>query len=757
MRLALALLLLAAPANAAAPPAPLQFRITEGRILNAFYQQGPVSAHLLLSAGTQPRVLVAFPAGNSGVGVWFEATPTPVHWTLGDVKGVSRTDANKRTLHGIEASATVDANIVVRDAVLSSVRVLRDYQINGAYPVEVKSVAKATQKAIEWSRPRLDGAAGYALSITVENGEVRGGNGAPLTLSSSRAGEALRLRITALTGETPLTPLGDQLLSADANDDPRSREVLGFLSYQEKFLAGSWRFNTYFGRDTLMSLRLLLPVLAPQAAEGGLTAVLQRLAPNGEVAHEEDIGEFAVLRHRKQGEGVSDAPIYDYNMIDDDFMLAPVAGAYLLDHEQGRGRAKAFLARRMPNGESAGAALVRNFTWVARSSRAFAQAPQPANLISLKPGLSYGQWRDSNDGLAGGRYPFDVNVAFVPAAMAAIEKFVLSGMLEPYLSPEQRRTLANAGDIADVWSREAPALFRVRLSEADARRQITAYAAELGVSATAALDSLPRGDLVVNAIALDAQFKPIPVVHSDGGFALLLQNPPAAFVEQVVDTMLRPFPAGLLTDAGLLVANPAFADATRQQQLGRNAYHGTVTWSWQQALFAAGLERQIARRDFPAATAQRLRAAHERLWAVITKTRELRASELWSWRYAQGRYEPVPFGQSSGDVDESNAAQLWSTVYLAIPTPDCRALRCLAGVGHDLVLDAFPVLEEQRVVAGRRVLRVLPRRADDRGADFPDLHVEAIDFRAGVDLERDVMHSSRFPAVDVLSREGASR
>ncbi len=107
---------------------------------------------------------------------------------------------------------------------------------------------------------------------------MRGGNGAPLTLAASRAGEALRLRITALTGEKPLTPLSSHLLSSSANDDPRSREVLTFLSYEEKFLAGSWRFNTYFGRDTLMSLRLLLPVLEPEALEGGLMAVLQRLA-----------------------------------------------------------------------------------------------------------------------------------------------------------------------------------------------------------------------------------------------------------------------------------------------------------------------------------------------------------------------------------------------------------------------------------------------------------------------------------------------
>jgi hypothetical protein len=221
--------------------------------------------------------------------------------------------------------------------------------------------------------------------------------------------------------------------------------------------------------------------------------------------------------------------------------------------------------------------------------------------------------------------------------------------------------------MAVVWSREAPGLFRVQLNNADARRQIAAYASELGVNATPALDALPGGEVVVNAIALDAQLRPVPVQHSDGGFALLFQNPPALAVEQMVESMLRPFPAGLLTDAGLLVANPVFADAALQRQLGPTAYHGTVTWSWQQALLAAGIERQIARRDLPAETNKRLRAAHERLWSVIEKTRELRASELWSWRYVDGRFEPAPFGQNIGDVDESNAAQLWSTVYLAIP------------------------------------------------------------------------------------------
>jgi hypothetical protein len=117
----------------------------------------------------------------------------------------------------------------------------------------------------------------------------------------------------------------------------------------------------------------------------------------------------------------------------------------------------------------------------------------------------------------------------------------------------------------------------------------------------------------------------------------------------------------------MLVANPVFADGARQRQLSRTAYHGTVIWSWQQALMAAGLQRQVARHDLPAATKERLLAARQQLWSVIEGTREMRSSELWSWRFSDGRYRTAPFGQNSGDADESNAAQLWSTVYLAIP------------------------------------------------------------------------------------------
>ena len=54
-----------------------------------------------------------------------------------------------------------------------------------------------------------------------------------------------------------------------------------------------------------MSLLLLLPVLEPEAVESGLRSVLQRLSGGGEVAHEEAIGEFAILSHLAAGEPAS--------------------------------------------------------------------------------------------------------------------------------------------------------------------------------------------------------------------------------------------------------------------------------------------------------------------------------------------------------------------------------------------------------------------------------------------------------------------
>ena len=652
--------------------APLAFRIDEGRNINVFVRDGQTAAHLLLRSGDVPRILSAFPAGNSAVGLWFDKIDRPATWTLDTPPTPSpMKDAKGRSLHAVQAVASIDVPVLrFRQAVLSSIRVLRDYEALGKAPSEILVTGRYDPSlrggaGMVWARDRLDGAAGYVLS-------VRGLDGTIVDKDGIRAGKGGRIRIAIVagSGETPLTPLGgDALLTNGARADPRARNALSYLSYKEKFLAGSWRFDTYFGRDTLMSLRLLMPVLQPAAVEDGIGAVLARLAASGEVAHEEDIGEFAVLRNAKEGRGRIASPVYDYAMVEDDFMLAPVARAWLLDAPRGRARAAAFLAAPAGKGLRQGDLIARNFAWVVNRTAAFARQPGYKALVAIKAGRLTGQWRDSEEGLGRGRYAYDVNAVWVPAALAAIERFAASGLLDRYGTPEDRAAMAKAAAQAQAWQRAAPRFFAMTVPNAEASADIAAYARKVGVPPAPALASLGTGPLAFNALSLDDAGKPVPVVHSDDGFALLFGTPSSADLDRSVDAMMRPFPAGLMTDVGLLVANPAFAPADVQGRFGATAYHGTVVWSWQQAILAAGLDRQLARSDLPGATRSRLTSARTRLWRAIDAAGEVRTSELWSWAYANGRYTVAPFGASSADVDESNAAQLWSTVFLALRPP----------------------------------------------------------------------------------------
>jgi hypothetical protein len=659
---------------AAADPASTQrlsFDVAEGLNLNSFLRAGPVAAHLVLRSGSDPRIIVAFPAGNSGVGLWFAHTAQPVTWKLlGAPQPLLVKDERGRVLHGLSArvEAAGAAALDVKQAVLSSVRVLRDYQALGTFPAEVDAAPVSRGSTVTWARDRLDGAAGYRLSIEVVHGS------ADARRLAARDDGGLVLEIRAASGETPLTPLTTaELLNARAAQDRAARDALTFLSYREKFLAGSWRFDTYFGRDTLMSMRLLMPALTPAAVDAGLGAVLSRLSHDGEVAHEEDIGEFAILDHLRSDGRKSDAPTFDYKMIDSTFMLPPVAAAWLLDDARGRAEAVRFLARTDGRyGEAPrlmGADLVSNLSHVLHAAEGFAGDPRAANLISLKPGVDVGEWRDSNTGLGGGRYPYDVNAVFVPAALDAAARFFAAGLLDPYLGAADRARFARAAAQAEIWRAKASPLFDVEVASTAAREAIRGYAASLEVPADAALRSVGDAPVRFHALSLSAAGAPIPVVHSDEGFELLFGHPGPDALRRAVTSMMRPFPAGLLTPVGIVVANPVFASDALRSTLTSNAYHGTVVWSWQQALLAAGLARQLARRDLPPSAAATLRAAQALLWSAIHAAHDMRNSELWSWKFSGGRYEIAPFGASSGDADESNAAQLWSTVYLAIPDP----------------------------------------------------------------------------------------
>ena len=654
----------------------LAYQLTEGQNLNAFVRDGQVAAHLLLRNGTDPRILVAFPAGNSGVGLWFSAVDKPATWRLEQAPqpvSLPLPTGGAGTLNGIVTVASIDApRLQLKEQLLTSIRFLRDYQSVGRYPPEVAAEPTVTGNMISAYRPRLDGRPGYLMTLEVLDGQLMQAG-----IVAGRSGR-IRLRLTAATGETPLTGLAEgELLNARAGTDTGARNALRFLSYREKFLAGSWRFQTYFGRDTLMSIRLLMPALRPAAVEAGLGSVLARLNEGGEVAHEEGIGEFAAAEHGRDRTGGAAATL-DYGMVDDDFMLDPVAADYLLD-PAGTSQSRAFLARRVDSearpgtSEPAGAALVRNLRFVVEQAQPFARDPRFQRLVAIKAGRLTGQWRDSEEGLGRGRYAYDVNAVFVPAALEAGARLLRSGLLEPYMTAADRAEMAQAAGLAEAWRAKAPALFRDSVPHANAAAAIRSYSARLGVPAQTALAALAGLPLTFHAIALDDDGRPVPIIHSDEGFALLFGQPSAADLDTYLATVARPFPAGLMTPVGMLVANPVLADRSVQDRFAPTAYHGTVGWSWQQALMAAGLERQIARSDLPAPTRAALVRQQGELWRAINATQATRSSELWSWAYRSGRYQVVPFGAGKQDVDESNAAQLWSTVYLAIRPPRLTA------------------------------------------------------------------------------------
>ena len=228
--------------------------------------------------------------------------------------------------------------------------------------------------------------------------------------------------------------------------------------------------------------------------------------------------------------------------------------------------------------------------------------------------------------------------------------------------------------MALVWEQRAPALFELRVPSATARVAVQTCADEMGLPAGPALASLGDNDIEFAALSLDATGRALPVMHSDFSFALLLARPPPAMLEREVGNLMRPYPTGLLTGAGLLVANAAHADSRLRPLFGADRYHGAVVWSWQQAMAAAGLARQLTRTDLPATTREVLVQAQAALWQVIAHTHAVADSELWSWAWVDGRFEVRPFGPISASADESNAAQLWSTVYLGVMQPVVMAV-----------------------------------------------------------------------------------
>jgi len=639
----------------------LSFRILSGPNAdrsgdaNYFYRRDHIAAHLLLRSGPEPRVIAALPAGDAGVGMWFDKPAAPVYLALEDeLEPVDRPDG----MRGVGGVVTVSGSLMTRGVVLSSVRVLRDYANDAAsLPAEIRHQIDADGGAQVVHRTTVDGQHHLELRVEGLDGAVVGRVGDQLQLSAGR------YRFEFLQDDPPLEPLPlEEILGEKVVDDPVAQHVLAFLTYRNVWLAGSWRFLTYFGRDTLMSVRLLMPALKPAAVEAALGSVLDRLSDDGQVAHEEEIGEFAALRHTREGRAPTRQPIYDYKMVDDNFMLAPVLAHYVFE-AGGRDRMAGFLARKTPGGRSYHDALAANLAFVVAQAAPYAADPTWHNLIALHDDQKVGDWRDSDDGLGGGRYSYSVNASLVPAALEAAARLWETGVMgDPGGQAEAARKAAA------VWD-GAREHFRVEVDRDEIPAAVRRYAQQVpAVEAMPASAAGPAADAFYG-LSIDERGQPIPVMHSDVGFRLLFNRPGSDELALLTWPVAVDFPEGLASPLGILIANPLLVDdAGLRQRFGPDRYHGSVVWPWQHALLLAGIERQLARFDL-AGRDTGLRAVRQRVQHAAFSGRGSEVAENWSWTVDdEGNWQPVPLGGFVAD-DEANAAQLWSTVFLAFPRP----------------------------------------------------------------------------------------
>ena len=585
---------------------------------------------------------------------------------------VYQTNGTGNATVGVSGVISFNSTAVMNVFILGSIRTIRDFTEGPSilYP-EIQNATKFTQTStggISLNRIWLDNMTETTLSFEPVSG---GGGNITFTMPNITTFAAGSYRFNTTYNYPQLTQLNSSVVlnsqsQALINSNTTDTNSLAFLSYSTKLLAGAWRFLTYFGRDSQIATLLLEPILSQGengAIEAVIAAVLERLnQTDGSVCHEETIGDYATYLNQKENI-TSTAPSCSYIMIDSDYYLPVVLQNYFVNTTTGQQRAAEFFAIQSPNDFGNGnltygqLALINAEKIVNTSAPFAAQGNQTVdNLIHIKPGQVVGNWRDSTYGIGGGHIPYDVNTGLVPAALHAIGVLANSGFFPTH--PEWNTT---AEEYAQVWEDNTLAFFNNSIPAAQAQQLVQTYASESNFTGP-----VPNITSDVNFFSLSLQgndnLSTVQVMNTDDCFRLYLLTPTndtqlSAFLSQSADHILTPFPAGLSTDVGLFVANPAFGDnPVYAANWTNSAYHGTVVWSWPMAMTAAGLQKQLLRCNgttpvpafcSDAALYAKIKSAYNHLWDVIEANSQHLSTEVWSWEYGNGEVEFLDFGKVS--------------------------------------------------------------------------------------------------------------
>ena len=623
-------------------------------------------------------------SGETNAAVAFGAGPATV-WSKGGRRGLRYS----LTVQGGRSRA-----VAIGQFLLGSMRIERDFgyagrvhdsidappfvppeftalarRLGGAYPSRLVPLLSLTHTGSRWRaqayQPSLDAKNHMWLTISGDSKQSRAQLSGRVLTIRARGAEPVELLVEIATDGPALDPLDrKQIFSdafrhfADSANSPRlEREVRGFelLSSRQKLMAGLPTYATYFGRDMLMTALLSEPVWSDTMPEFVMGAALLKLAPDGEVSHEEALGGQAIRENGAEFLKTGNRALLgnlqetreNYWMVDDDFQLPVVAGHYFADPRVADARKRAF-ARRW------GAALRKNLAFVARRAAPYARAQVATNLVSFKrdaDGWCHpGSWRDSRVGYAGGCFAFDVNVVWVPAALRAI------GAIDSTLRAIGEPGIENAADIAraaDAW-RGTGRHFMVSLAPAEVETRVRAKLASLPEPERAHWDSVlaangfPTDTLRFPGVSLDSAGVPIPVMTTDPAMWLLLERQTTEREAELLHPFLLPYPVGLFIDGvGLAVANDAYATSKVWDMFERDLYHSPrVVWGREVNVLLAAL----ATRNRPGAV--------DSVRSAVARS-GLQYAELWSYKFEGGGLRAVRYGSSS-DV------QLWTLTDLAV-------------------------------------------------------------------------------------------
>ena len=584
-----------------------------------------------------------------------------------------------------------------------------------------------TSWIITVEQPSFDGRSHLALEFRVNRLAAHVQVGPRSFVIRSRSGAPIALAVRITTSAGALTPIGrDELLNAEfrqfleaqrgATDSAGAlryrwleRQVRGLelVSSREKLMAGLPNFATYFGRDMLMSSLMMEPIWSPGMLEHVIASALRKLAPTGEVSHEEALGGQAIRenaavyndrmseyhRARRAGRTAAadsalsrarevlaqlDAVRENYHMLDDDFQFPIVVARYLDDDRISNERKRAFLLERAGvDTTSRLTALLRNVEYVRRVTAPYAAEPVATNLIAFPrraDGSHFpGSWRDSNAGYGNGRFAMDINAIWVPEALSACVRILdrLSMLGAAGTSVPDGHAFTTA---ATAW-KDAARHFVVTLTPAAVRAAVRARLAALPREERAywerarASSAADTSALEFLALSLDATGRPIRVASTDPAMGLFLQDLSPDRVRRDLDIVMRPYPIGLFVPRlGVVVANDAYGPPRIWEAFRRDQYHSPrVVWGREVNLFFLALARQIGNAyDGAGQLRPSVSPAHvAALDAALRQTLEaveasgLSHNELWSYRIVNGALTPVRYGSSS-DI------QLWNLTNLAV-------------------------------------------------------------------------------------------